>query len=140
MKCAISGSFKKFYAEICQAYEIFEQNGISVLSPRKSTVVNPAEEFVILASDGVDASIKQIEDRHLEAISESDFLYLVNPRGYVGSSAAFEMGYAIDRNKRVYSLCKIEDMMLREYVTMVWTPWEVLSSLRHPYPCGTTGI
>jgi len=76
MKAAISGSFRKFYKEICAAYDIFEQNGITVLSPKKSRIINPDDEFVILETDPKGIKMKQLENKHLGAIADSDFLYL----------------------------------------------------------------
>ncbi len=122
MKCAISGSFKKYYEEICWAYDIFEQNGMMVLSPKKATIINPGEEFALLSTDSAKLTIKQLEDRHLAAIADSDFLYIVNPNGYVGNSVKFEMGYAHGHNKPIYSLDQIEDVTLQKYLSKICLP------------------
>ena len=132
MKCAISGSFRKYYKEICQAHDIFEQNGIVVLSPQKSRIINPGEEFALLETDLKSLSRKQLEDRHLEAIANSDFVYLVNPNGYIGNSATFEIGYAHGCNKPIYSLDIIEDITLQEYVCKIFSPKEIIDFLKLP--------
>lgn len=128
MQCTISGSFRKFYQEICRAYDIFEKNGICVLSPRRSKVINPKDEFVRLESDQ-DLPAKAIEDRHLEAIAKSDFLYLVSPDGYLGKSASFEVGYAQASKVPVYSSERLDDFLLREYVIGVYSPEELVRNL-----------
>ena len=130
MKCTISGSFKKFYEEMCQAYDVFEQNGIMVLSPKKSIIINPGEEFALLATDSTKLTIKQLEDGHLEAIANSDFLYVVNPNGYIGNSVKFEMGYAHGHSKPIYSLDQIEDVTLHRYFSKICLPKELADFLK----------
>jgi len=78
VKCTISGSFRKFYTEIVKLIDEFNSLGIEVLSPKKSKILNPEEEFVVLESDSKDKNVKQSEEKHLEAIKNSDFLYICN--------------------------------------------------------------
>jgi len=69
MKCVISGSFRKFYAQVVELINEFDQLGIEVLSPAKSEIANPGEEFVILKSDDI-KSVKDLEQKHLDAIQK----------------------------------------------------------------------
>lgn len=48
-------------------------------------------------------NVREIEDRFLAAIDEADFLFVCNPKGYVGNSGMFEIGYALARDKPVYA-------------------------------------
>jgi hypothetical protein len=64
-------------------------------------------------------SVRLVEDRHLAAIAESDFLWLVAPDGYVGPSASFEMGCAVTRGIPIYTAAEIPDVSLNRYVTKV---------------------
>ena len=70
MYCSISGSFRKFYKEICQTHDIFEENGITVLSPKKSRIMNPDEKFIRLETDSPNKEIIEIENDHLGAIKK----------------------------------------------------------------------
>jgi len=115
MKCVISGSFRKFYNEIVATAEIFQKQGVEVLSPKISVIRNAGGEFVLLESDATD-DIKTLEQAHLDAIKNADFLYLYNPGGYVGVSASLEIGWAIANNKKVFSLEKPADQILGEFV------------------------
>lgn len=126
MICTISGSFRKFYREVCEAYDIFEQNGISVLSPRKSSIINLDDDFVLLKTDSKELTRRQIVDKHLEAIAQSDFLYIMNPNGYAGDSTKFELGYAHGRNKPIYSLSPMENPVLGEYVSKILSPRDLV--------------
>ncbi len=131
MKATISGSFKKFYQEICSAYEIFERNGIVVLSPSKSRIINPGAEFALLESDPKGASNKELEDRHLEAIANSDFLYVVSPNGYAGKSAVFEMGHANALRRPIYCSDSINDVTLEMYVKGAFAPESLIIHLKN---------
>jgi len=46
---------------------------------------------------------KQLVDRlHIEKISMSEAIYVINPGGYVGESTRREIDYAVETHKRVY--------------------------------------
>jgi len=129
MKATIIGSFRKFYDQICLTYQIFEKNGIDVLSPRKSSIIDPSVDFVILKSDPKDWKEKQIQDRVLEKIVESDFVYIVNPSGYIGPTVYFEMGFAISQNIQLYSLKPAAQDLFRQYIHGVFSPEELVKHL-----------
>lgn len=116
LKCTISGSFRRFYKEICETRRVFEKNGIIVLSPAVSKIINPDEDFPLLETDKKDSTKKEIEDMHLKAIEESDFLYVVCPDGYIGNSTRFEIGYAHGKGIPIYSSNLPKDILLRDYV------------------------
>ncbi len=137
MNVTLIGSFRKYYKEICDAYEIFEQNGIAILSPKKSRILNPNDEFVFLKSDPQNVGIKAIEDVVLDAIDNSDFIYLVNPFGYIGISVGFELGHCIAKQKPVYSSDPISEVSLQPLIKGfyfgVYSPEKLLSHLANSY-------
>lgn len=47
----VSGSFRKHMEKIGEAIENFEKAGIKVLSPTTKEILDPNEEFVLLATD-----------------------------------------------------------------------------------------
>jgi hypothetical protein len=94
MKGVISGSYRRFYTYICdEVIPAFEAQGIKVLSPPRSRIVNPGAEFVLFEADGT-ADVSVVERRHLAKIAEADFLYCYNPDGYLGIDTAIELGFA----------------------------------------------
>lgn len=105
----VSGSFNKYFGQVKQKILEFEEGGISVLSPKPSEPVLRKNRFVTLESDR--GTPKEIELSHLKAISQSDFLYVVNPGGYIGKSVALEIGYAFSRNIPIYSLERPKDQV-----------------------------
>src|SRR3989344_3961867 len=110
MKCVLSGSFQKSYEAMLTAREILEKAQIQVLSPSNSEITNPGDTFALLASDTT-TDILSLEQKHLDAISRADFLYIYNPEGYIGTSTAMEIGWAYALHKRIYCLTTPTDAM-----------------------------
>ncbi len=51
LTCSIIGSFRKHYAEVAILIETLEACHVHVLSPKRSSIVNPKEWFVRLQTD-----------------------------------------------------------------------------------------
>lgn len=101
LKVTVSGSFNRHFEAIQEVVAQLEAHGIQVLSPRRSAIRSTTGGFVLLSGDtGTPA---QIETKHLKAIKHSDFLYVVNPGGYIGASVAMEIGYALCSSKPVFA-------------------------------------
>jgi NTP pyrophosphatase (non-canonical NTP hydrolase) len=78
------------------------ERGVGVLSPRSNEATNDAEHFILLRGDR--GKPKEIESFHLQAIRKSDFLYVVNPGGYIGPSTTMEVGYALALSVPIFCL------------------------------------
>jgi len=124
----ISGSFRKHFEGIQQSIQEFEKISVDVLSPKKSKVVNPEEEFAILESDDT-ADPKTLEQRHLDAIVKADALYIYNPNGYIGASATMELGLALALGKPIFQKEVAEDFTLKLFSGIVATPQEIKERL-----------
>jgi NTP pyrophosphatase (non-canonical NTP hydrolase) len=110
----ISGSFNKHLDKVQDKIRELQGERIEVLSPKLSSSFSREGKFVRLESDR--GTPGEIESEHLKAIAGSDFLYVVNPGGYVGKSVALEIGYALSRGIPIYSLEKPEDFALSFFV------------------------
>ncbi len=124
----ISGSFRKAFREIMKVADEFEKVGFDILSPKKSKVVNPGEEFAILESDDTDDP-KTLEERHLEAIVKADVLYIVAPNGYLGDLAKMELGFAYALRKHIYCSEIVDDATLKLYCGEKAAPSEIAKQL-----------
>ena len=140
LRATVSGSFRRHMPAINEAVMELVEFGVDVLSPADPRVVDQIGEFVFVASDRV-RSVKMVEDRHLECIGASDFLWLVAPDGYVGQSASMELGYAIAHGIPILCRGKPTDGTLEKYVRQVPSIGAALivayasrrrASLRHP--------
>jgi hypothetical protein len=129
LTATVSGSFHRHMAAISNAVAGLLDLGVRVLSPADPRVVDNLGEFLFVASDRA-RSIKLVQDRHLESIRASDFLWLVAPDGYVGQSASMEIGYAVAAQIPVMSELKPADLTLRRYVQVVPTLRSAVDRLR----------
>ena len=118
LTATVSGSFHRHLAAIQTAVDELAALGVRVLSPRDPRVVDARGDFLFVASDRV-RSVLLVEDRHLECIKASDFLWLINPDGYVGQSAALELGFAVANAVPIFSVDIPYDLTIRQYVRRV---------------------
>jgi hypothetical protein len=114
----VSGSFHRFMPDIETAVHELGAAGVHVLSPAYPKVVDHIGEFLFVASDRV-RSIRLVQDRHLDCIEASDFLWLVCPGGYVGQSGSMELGFAVAKQVPVFTTDLPSDLTLRQYVRQV---------------------
>lgn len=129
MRVTVSGSFRRHLREIQQAVNELASRGVAILSPAIPVVVDQIENFVFVASD-VHRSPRLVQDRHLAAIEQSDFLWLVCPDGYVGQSASLELGYALAHGIPIFAEHAPGDLTLRQYVVVVSGCAEALARSR----------
>jgi hypothetical protein len=120
VRAAVSGSFHRHMEVITAAVQELASLSIRVLSPADPRVVAHQGEFLFVASDRV-RSVRLVQDRHLECIRAADFLWLVCPDGYVGQSAAMEVGFAAAAGVPIFSTHAPGDLTLRQYVTIART-------------------
>ena len=71
-------------------------------------------------------SPQAIEDWHLSAIRQADFVMLHAPDGYVGLSAAMEIGFATAQDCPVFSRTAPQDIALRGLVKVVPSVYDAL--------------
>ncbi|MEK7516922.1 MAG: hypothetical protein AAB583_00045 [Patescibacteria group bacterium] len=128
-KGLIIGSFRKHYKEISDVIDIFDKADIEILSPKKATALNPEDEFVVFDYDPKHLSEKELEDLVLEKIHRVDFVYLVNPGGYVGLSAAFEVGYCIAHKINVFAMEPSSELCAK-YLYGVMRPEEIVKYIK----------
>lgn len=126
--------------EIGRAVEELASQSIRVLSPADPRIVAAQGEFLFVASDPV-RSVRLVQDRHLESIRASSFLWLVCPDGYVGQSASMEIGFAAAIGMPIYSTHAPSDLTLRQYVKVVPSLAEAVRSAEvSPRPRQSEGI
>jgi hypothetical protein len=106
LETAISGSFK-FKPEIDALIDEFAEYNVTVLEPSKGWLYIPRRHLVraqtitpLPAEKGLGP--REIEDRFLRAVERSDFLYVYNPEQYIGTSTAFEIGFALGLNVPIF--------------------------------------
>lgn len=107
---SVIGSFRKRYKEVVRIVNILRKLGLSVASPSGSKVCDSIEDFVIFETDNPEFTPAEIQMITLEKILSSDAVYVCNPKGYVGKTTCYEIGFCYSRNKPLYFLEKPEDL------------------------------
>lgn len=118
IRATVSGSFHRHMAPIAEAVGAMGALGVEVLSPSDPRVVAADGDFLFVASDKL-RSRRMVEDRHLEAIRASDFLWVVCPDGYTGASTSGEILAAAVLGKPIYSVHAALDITIGDYVETV---------------------
>ena len=130
LKATVSGSFHRHMPAIYQAVGDLRALGVDVLSPSDPRIVDHIGEFLFVASDKL-RSVKLVEDRHLEAIAQSDFLWVVCPDGYTGASTSLEIGVATAMRVPVFSDAAALDITIGQYVRKVRTMKTLVEAMRN---------
>ena len=118
LRAVVSGSFHRHMGPITSAVHELAALSVRVLSPADPRIVAAQGEFLFVASDPL-RSVRLVQDRHLHCIDAADFLWLVCPDGYVGTSASMEIGAAVRGDIPIFTTHQPNDITLREYVTVV---------------------
>jgi NTP pyrophosphatase (non-canonical NTP hydrolase) len=130
----ISGTFRKDFESLRRVFEEFRDLGCKILSPSNVSIVSEQDGFVYMKGEEMETPEK-IEDRHLIAIQKANFVWLHTPEGYVGPSAALEVGFAHAAGVPVYAKEPPSDKVLQPFVRVVASPGEVLNNrLNNPGP------
>jgi hypothetical protein len=134
LKATVSGSFHRHMPAIYNAVGDLRAVGVDVLSPSDPRVVDHVGEFLFVASDRL-RSIKLVQDRHFEAIRNSDFLWVVCPDGYTGASTSAEIGAAYAYRTPVFSDYVPIDVTLQQYVHKVPSMKEAVEIIQSNRAC-----
>jgi mazG domain protein len=122
-RAVLCGSYKRDREGLFRAYDELVVTGCQVLSPQRMQFDD--EAFVRdTAEQGI--SSRAIEDRHLLAICKADLVMVHAPDGYVGLSAAMEIGFATAQKCPVFSRTAPQDIALRGLVKVVPSVYDVL--------------
>lgn len=119
LSAVISGSFK-FKPEIDKAHEELADHNVLVLAPDTGWIYVP--RMIVAPENGIRPlpserylPLEEIENEFLRRLAESDFVYLMNIDGYLGTMTAFELGYAQAIGKPIYAAEPLGEELLGEY-------------------------
>ena len=124
----LSGSYRKDFEGLKRSYEELRDLNCEILSPSNVVAVNEIDGFVFMQGEESQAP-DTVEAHRLDAIQKSQFMWLHAPSGYVGTSAALEIGFAHATGVPVYSRELVSDAVLRRFVEVVPSPSAVIERL-----------
>ncbi len=108
------GSFRQKPEDLAVLFKQLSSD-YALLSPISIDWIKPNDEFVKSSSDQ-NHTVKNIEEKHLDAIRNSDVIVLFAPEGYVGVSGALEVGFAHALGIPVLSTELVSDHTIRAMV------------------------
>lgn len=132
IRATLSGSFHKDIKGLQRAYNELACNQCQVLSPHRLDFETESVLFVRDISEKAETNL-DLEKHHLLSISQSDFLWVHAPRGYVGISTAMEVGYAAALNIPIFSNSVIEDQTIAMFIKKIDSVFMALEVLNNNY-------
>jgi NTP pyrophosphatase (non-canonical NTP hydrolase) len=103
--------------------------GCELLSPSTIDFVAEVDGFALSAGE-LSHTPEDIERQHLDLMRHADFVWLHVADGYVGSSAALEIGFAHGLGIPVFAAASPSENILASFVQVVVGPAEACASLR----------
>jgi NTP pyrophosphatase (non-canonical NTP hydrolase) len=125
----VCGSFRRNVDELKADLAELMLHGCRILSPKDAEFVAEVDGFVF-AEHELGRRPADIERDHVDAIRSCDFVWLHSPDGYVGPSAAFELGVAATAGIPVFGRLVPEDVALREWIVVADSPSAAAESQR----------
>lgn len=131
-RCILHGSLRKHFKEIKQIHQLFTENGIEVLAPEMSEIQTVEKGFAILESDKEKdpRMIELLYLHNLKRLGENGFSYFVNPDGYIGISASYELGIAQISNIRCFFMEKPKDHPAYLHKNSIWKPEHLIEYIQ----------
>jgi len=122
-RCVIHGSFSKHFDEVKKTVEIFSAAGIEVLAPKQGELVASTDGFTLFDDEvGQDPRLVELLYLHnLKNLGENGFSYFVNPEGYIGKSASYELGIAQLTNTRCFFSHQLTDHPAYIHKSSIWS-------------------
>jgi len=121
LKAVVCGSFRRDPTALAREFHQLQDAGCTVLSPLDLDFVTEVEGFVYGQTD-LGRSSAEIEQAHLRAMQMADFVWLHCPGGYVGTSAAMELGFAHALGLRVFAAEPPENVAMLDLVQLCESP------------------
>jgi len=127
-QCVLHGSFRKHFDEIRRVHRIFTGAGIEVLAPTMSEIKAVEDGFAVLESDREKdrRMIELLYLHNLKRLGEGGFSYFVDPDGYIGKSASYELGIAQVSNINCFFSEELNDHPAYLHKNAIWKPEELV--------------
>jgi NTP pyrophosphatase (non-canonical NTP hydrolase) len=124
----LCGTFRKDPEGLKRTFEQLRDLGCRILSPGNVEIVSEADGFVFMRGEEMETP-ERLELKHLDAIQHARFIWLHAPEGYVGPTAALEIGFARASGIPVFSSEMPKDVVFQKFVRIVASPQEVMGDI-----------
>lgn len=123
-RCILHGSFSKHFTDIQKVHQLFADAGIQVLAPKTGELVTNQQGFGLF-EDEINQDPRSVELlylHNLKKLGEYGFSYFINPDGYIGKSASYELGIAQLTNTRTFFTNELCDHPAYIHKNSIWKP------------------
>lgn len=123
-RCVIHGSFRRHFDLMQKVRSVFIAAGIEVLAPRAEEITSFKGGFGLFGDEEQKDPrlIELLYLHHLKRLSRNGFSYFVDPEGYIGTSAAYELGIAQLTNTRCFFLETPANHPVYVHKNAIWSP------------------
>ncbi len=131
-RCVLHGSFNKHFAQIKEVHDVFTSFGIEVIAPQISDIKSTRGGFAFLTGDqSHDPRIVELLYlQNLKRLGHNGFSYFVNPDGYIGKSASYELGIAQTSNVPCFFSESISDHPAYLHKNAIWKPEDLAKHIQ----------
>lgn len=126
----LCGTYRKDPEGLRRTFERLQDTGFSVLSPSNPFIETEEHGFVYMRQESMQTP-HNIENKHLDAIQQADFVWFFAPDGYVGPTGALEVGFARAAGVPVYTDTNLTDLTIKNFVEVVDSPSAVYEAFKH---------
>lgn len=130
-RISIIGSFRRFPEEIKEFAEKLESCGLEVLSPKFKSITKDDDGFVYFDTNNQDYRPEEIQMIALKDILQSDLVYIYNPKGYIGKTTSYEIGFCFSKQKRLFYLDEPKDLPIPVHKNQIVKPSEFLGLINN---------
>jgi NTP pyrophosphatase (non-canonical NTP hydrolase) len=117
----VCGSFRRDQAALRKDFEALVAAGCNVISPLNVDFVAEVKGFAYSEHE-LQLAPTEVEERHLLAMQRAHMAWLHCPKGYVGRSAAMELGFARALGLRVFAAEAPDDEVIADAVELCASP------------------
>lgn len=121
MNIVIGGSYHKFLNEINAQHRKLEENGHHVIAPikdAKQSKVDSWYNYVLFQGEEMENPV-EVQKRFMQKIYKADAFVLCNKGGYIGMTAAMELGWAYGEVSNKFQ--RIKQIYLTDPITLLDT-------------------
>ena len=97
-KIGLIGSFQKYFVDIIEIMEYFSARNIEITSPKGKNITENINRFVRLDCDNTKLSNSMIQSITFTRLFNSDLIYVVDIKGYLGNTTSYEIGRLMEKN------------------------------------------
>lgn len=126
LRVVVCGTFRRDREQLAADHAALRSAGCEVLSPRDVAFVAELDGFALAAHE-LGKEPKDVEAQHIAALEAADMIWLHAPQGYVGPSAALELGVAHALRVPVYARELPTDTTLRHFASLVTNVGEAVA-------------